>query len=153
MSASKKVGLFFVIVLATAFACMMFSGCPLPVPNPVPGPAPAPADAATIDAAPADVPAVFDPFKDQTFNCHLTVVAAQYMEASPRVGDCLATEIPPLACLARLTSSYDINTVACLVRDLGFAANNAMLAAGPGADAPVASAVRTFINSEDLGFR
>ena len=151
MSTSKKVGLFFVIVLATAFACMMLPGCPLPVPNPVPGPAPAPADAATLDAAPADVPAIFDPFKDQTFNCHLAVVAAQYTEASPRVEDCLSA--PPLACLARLTVSYDINTVACLVRDLGFAANNAMLAAGPGADAPVASAVRTFINSEDLGFR
>ena len=153
MSISKKVGLFLVIVLATAFACMMFSGCPLPVPNPVPGPSPAPADAAAIDAAPADVPVIFDPFRDQTFNCHLAVVAAQYTEASPKVEDCLATEIPPLACLARLASSYDINTVACLVRDLGFAANNAMLAAGPGADAPVASAVRTFINSEDLGFR
>jgi hypothetical protein len=151
MSTSKKVGLFFIIVLATAFACMMFSGCPLPVPNPVPGPSPAPADAAAIDAAPADLPAIFDPFRDQTFNCHLAVVAAQYAEASPRVEGCLAA--PPLACLARLASSYDINTVACLVRDLGFAANNAMLAAGPGADAPVASTVRTFINSEDLGFR
>ena len=153
MSASKKVGLFFVIGLAVAFAfaCTMLSGCPLPIPQPVPGPSPAPADAATIDAAPADVPVLFDPFKDKTFNCHLPIVADQYAEAKPRVGDCLAT--PPLTCLVKLTGSYDINTVACLVRDLGFAANNAMLAAGPGADAPVASTVRSFINSEDLGFR
>jgi hypothetical protein len=151
MSTSKKVGLFFVIVLAIAFACMMFSGCQLPIPQPVPGPTPAPADAAALDAVPADVPAIYDPFKDQVFNCHLPVVAAQYEGAEPRVEDCLAT--PPLACLVKLTTAYDINTVACLVRDLGFAANNAMLAAGPGADAPVASTVRSFINSEDLGFR
>jgi hypothetical protein len=151
MSTSKKVGLLFVIMLATAFACMMFSGCPLPIPSPVPGPTPAQADAAAIDAAPADVPVIFDPFKDQVFNCHLPIVAAQYAEASPSVEGCLAD--PPLACLVGLTSTYDINTVACLVRDLGFASNNAMLAAGPGADAPVAATVRTFINSEDLGFQ
>jgi hypothetical protein len=152
MNASKRVGQFFVIMLAIAFACMMFSGCPLPVPNPVPGPTPAPADAAVIDAAPADVPAVFDPFKDQAFDCHLAVVAAQYTEASPKVGDCLTA--PPLACLVRLASSYDINTVACLVRDLGFAANNAVLAGtASGNDGTVAMNVRIFINAEDLGFK
>jgi hypothetical protein len=151
MSTSKKVGLLFVIMLATAFACMMFSGCPLPIPSPVPGPTPAPADAAIIDAAPADAPVIFDPFRNQIFNCHLPIVASQYAEASPKVEACLAS--PPLACLTDLLSAYDIDTVACLVRDLGFAANNAMLAAGPGADAPVATTVRTFINLENLGFR
>jgi len=33
----------------------------------------------------------------------------------------------PLACLVGLLSTYDIDTVACLVRDLGFEANNAVL--------------------------
>ena len=120
-------------------------------PLPSPDPLPQPADAAVPDAAPADAPATADPFKGRDFDCHLPVVAAEYTEASPKVEGCLTS--PPLACLVGLLSTYDIDTVACLVRDLGFEANNAVLAASPGADAPVASIVRIFINSEDLGFR
>ena len=149
-SKARKIGLAFAVALASLFF-MMLSGCPHPVPPPVPGPTPPSADAAVADAAPSDTPVTSDPFKGKDFDCHLPVVAAQYGAALTKVAACLGS--PPLACLAGLLPTYDIDTVACLVRDLGFAANNAMLAAGLEADATVASTVRTFINSEDLGFR
>ena len=152
MSSSKKVGLAFIIALVAIFFCMMFSGCPQPIPPPVPGPTPMPADASVLDAAPADVPVSSDPFKGQSFNCHLPIVAVQYTEASPKVEECLA--FPPLACLVRIAGSYDISTVACLVRDLGFEANNAVLAGtASGNDGTVATNSRLFINAEDLGFQ
>ena len=150
-SKTRKIGLAFAVALTTLFFFMMLSGCPHPVPPPVPGPTPPSADAAVADAAPADTTVTSDPFKGKDFDCHLPVVAAEYTEASPKVEVCLTSS--PLACLVGLLSTYDIDTVACLVRDLGFEANNAVLAASPGADAPVASIVRIFINSEDLGFR
>jgi hypothetical protein len=151
MSRSKKIGLAVVVALATIFFCMMFSGCPHPVPPPVPGPTPQPTDAAVPDDTPADAPAT-DPFKGRDFDCHLPIVAAQYEEASPKVGGCLGS--PPLACLAGLLGAYDIATVACLVRDLGFEANNAVLAGtASGNDGAVAANARVFINSEDLGFQ
>jgi hypothetical protein len=146
MSTSKKIGLLFTITLAILFFCMMFSGCH-PVPPPIPGPTPT-----TVDAAVADAPAVPDPFKGRDFDCHLPIVAAQYTEASPKVGSCLAS--PPLACLVGLLDAYDVDTVACLVRDLGFEANNAVLAGtASGNDGTVATNSRLFINAEDLGFQ
>ena len=152
MSCSKKIGLAFIIFLSALFFGMMISGCPQPIPPPVPGPTPIPADAAAADTAPADVPSSSDPFKGRDFDCHLPIVAAQYTEASPRVGACLAS--PPLACLSRLLDAYDADTLACLVRDLGFAANNAVLAGtASGNDGTVAANARIFINTEDLGFK
>ena len=152
MSSSKKIGIAFIVALAILFFCMMFSGCPQPIPPPVPGPTPIPADAAAADTAPADVPSSSDPFKGRDFDCHLPIVASQYTEASPRVRACLAS--PPLACLSGLLDAYDADTVACLVRDLGFEANNAVLAGtASGNDGTVAANARIFINSEDLGFQ
>ena len=151
MTTSKKIGLAFIVALATLFFCMMFSGCPHPVPPPVPGPTPQPTDAAVPDDTPADAPAT-DPFKGRDFDCHLPIVAAQYEEASPKVGGCLGS--PPLACLAGLLGAYDIATVACLVRDLGAEANSAVLAGtASGNDGTVAANARLFINAEDLGFK
>ena len=150
-SKARKIGLAFAVALASLFF-MMLSGCPHPVPPPVPGPTPPSADAAVADAAPSDTPVTFDPFKGKDFDCHLPVVAVQYAEASPKVGACLGS--PPLACLAGLLPTYDIDTVACLVRDLGFEANNAVLAGtASGNDGAVAANARIFINSEDLGFQ
>ena len=152
MSSSKKIGIAFIVALAILFFCMMFSGCPQPIPPPVPGPTPIPADAAAADTAPADVPSSSDPFKGRDFDCHLPVVASQYTEASPKVGACLSS--PPLACLSGLLSSYDPATVACLVRDLGAAADSAVLAGtASGNDGTVATNARLFINAEDLGFQ
>jgi hypothetical protein len=152
MSRCKKLGLGFAPLLAAPFLAMMSSGCPRPIPPPVPGPTPSSADAATTDAASADFPVSHDPFKGQLFNCHLPVVSAQYEAASPRVGDCLAS--PPLACLEGLLPAYDINTVACLVRDLGFEATKAVLTGTDAANLnDVADNARTFINAEQLGFR
>jgi len=146
MNSSKKIGLLLAIALAILFFCMMFSGCH-PVPPPAPGPAPTTADAAVTDA-----PGVPDPFKGRDFDCHLPIVAAQYTEASPRVGACLAS--PPLSCLVGLLDAYDVDTVACLARDLGAEANNAVLAGtASGNDGSVAANARLFINSEDLGFQ
>ena len=141
-SKTRKIGLAFAVALATLFFFMMLSGCPYPVPPPVPGPTPPSADA----------PVTSDPFKGKDFDCHLPVVAAQYGVASPKGAACLGS--PPLACLAGLLPTYDIDTVACLVRDLGFEANNAVLAGtASGNDSTVAANARVFINSEDLGFQ
>ena len=151
MDTRKKMGPLLTIALAILFACMMFPGCPHPVPPPVPGPTPQPTDAAVPDDTPADAPAT-DPFKGRDFDCHLPIVAAQYEEASPKVGGCLGS--PPLACLARLLGAYDIATVACLVRDLGAEAKSAVLAGtASGNDDAVAANARLFINAEDLGFQ
>ena len=131
---------------------LALSGCPRPIPPPVPGPSPSAADAAAADAVSADSPVSHDPFKGQRFNCHLPAVAAQYDKASSKVGDCLVS--PPLACLEGLLPSYDIDTVACLVRDLGFEATQAVLAGTDAANlSSVADNARTFINAEQLGFR
>ena len=152
MSSSKKIGIAFIVALAILFFCMMLSGCPQPIPPPIPGPTPASADAGAIDTASSDVPVTSDPFKGKDFDCHLPVVAVQYTEASPKVGACL--DLPPLACLSGLLSSYDPATVACLVRDLGAEANSAVLAGtASGNDGTVATNSRIFINSEDLGFQ
>ena len=151
MDTRKKMGPLLTIALAILFACMMFPGCPHPVPPPVPGPTPQPTDAAVPDDTPADAPAT-DPFKGRDFDCHLPMVAAQYTEASPKVGGCLGS--PPLACLAGLLGAYDIASVACLVRDLGAEANSAVLAGtASGNDGTVATNARLFINTEDLGFQ
>ena len=151
-SKARKMGLAFAVALATLFFFMMLSGCPHPTPPPVPWPTPLSADAAVTDAAPADTPVTSDPFTGKDFDCHLPVVAAQYEEASPKVEACLAS--PPLACLAGLLTTYDIDTVACLVRDLGAEANSAVLAGtASGNDGTVAANARLFINAEDLGFK
>ena len=146
MSTGKKLGLFFAVLLAIIFACMMFSGCH-PVPPPVPGPSPTAADASIPDA-----PASPDPFKGMDFDCHLPIVAAQYTEASPKVGACLSS--PPLACLEGLLPSYDVATVACLVRDLGAEVAAKVLGGTASADEAVLSSfANAFINGEDLGFK
>ena len=138
------------LALTMIFLGMVLGGCLHPVPSPAPGPTPTSADAAAVDVPSADV--LPDPFKNQDFDCHLPIVAAQYTAASSSVGACLAS--PPLACLAGLIGAYDINTVACLARDLGFEANNALLAgADAGINNSVADNVRTFINAEHLGFQ
>jgi hypothetical protein len=143
MVVSKKIGLAFIVALATICFCMTFSGCPFP--PPVPGPPPASADSSVLDVPP-------DPFRGRNFNCHLPIVASQYMEASSKVKGCL--DSPPLACLTGLLGSYAIDTVACLVRDLGFGANNAVLAGtATGNDGTIATNSRVFINAEDLGFQ
>jgi hypothetical protein len=131
---------------ALVFPLIFVSGCPLPLP-PVPTPSPGLVDAGATDASP---PA--DPFRGRILDCRLPVVAAQYAEASPRVGACLAS--PPPACLAGLLPSYAIDTVACLARDLGAAANSAVLAGtASGNDGTVAANARAFINIENLGFK
>ena len=146
MITGKEMERLFTVALAILFFCMMFSGCH-PVPPPAPGPTPT-----TSDAAVPDAPAVSEPFKGRDFDCHLPIVTAQYTEASPKVGACLGS--PPLACLAGLLGTYDIDTVACLVRDLGAEANSAALAGtASGNDGTVAANARIFINTEDLGFK
>ena len=151
-SRTRETGLAFAVALAILLFFVMLGGCLHPAPPPVPGPTPAPADAGTVDTAPSDVPATSDPFKGRDFDCHLPVVASQYTEASPKVGACLSS--PPLACLSGLLSSYDPATVACLVRDLGAAADSAVLAGtASGNDGTVATNARLFINAEDLGFQ
>jgi len=131
--------------------CMMFGGCLHPTPPPVPGPTPASPDAASPDVASADAP-LLDPFKNQDFDCHLPIVASQYTSASQSVARCLNS--PPLTCLAGLIPAYDVNTVACVARDLGFEANNTVLAGtDAGSSSAVADNVRNFINAECLGFK
>ena len=138
------VDLVILITIVVLGLCAMCSGCLHPLP---PVPVPTPADASVTDA-----PAVPDPFRDGIFDCRLPVVGAQYAAALPRVGDCLDAQ--PLGCLIGLTSTFAPDTVACLVRDLGFAANNAALAGtSPDGGIDRSALVRDFIESRDMGFR
>ena len=144
---AEKIGLAFATALAILFFFAMLAGCPRPIPPPVPGPAPASADAAVTDA-----PATPDPFKGRDFDCHLPIVAAQYTVASPKVGACLSSS--PLACLEGLLPSYDVATVACLVRDLGAEVAAKVLGGTASAgEAVLSSFANSFINGEDLGFK
>jgi hypothetical protein len=145
------VDLVILITIVVLGLCALCSGCLHPLP-PVPVPLPPSADASVTDSASADGPIVPDPFRDGIFDCRLPVVGAQYAAALPRVGDCLDAQ--PLGCLIRLTSTFAPDTVACLVRDLGFAANNAALAGtSPDGGIDRAALVRDFIESRDMGFR
>lgn len=128
--------------LFTVLACLTCMGCPQPpVPVPVPGPAPAALDASTPDM-----------FYGQIFDCHSDIVVAQRTSALGPVGDCLASAT--FACLGALVGTYDISTVACVVRDLGvetaFAVN-----AGTATDAQktIAASASQFISSDMLGYK
>lgn len=130
---------------------LVLGGCLHPVPPPVPGPTPTSPDAASPDVAPAD--AMPDPFKNQDFDCHLPIVASQYTAASPPVGRCLGTCLMPLTCLERLIGTYDINTIACVARDLGSGAVSAALAGTDAGNGVCSTTIQTFINAEHLGFQ
>ena len=120
--------------------CILCSGCPLPLP-----PAPVP-PTPTADAS------VADPFRDGIFDCRLPAVAARYAESRSKVRDCL--DSPPLDCLSGLAGTYGTDTVACMVRDIGFTENNAVLFGNsPDGGADRANLVRDFINSRNIGFK
>ena len=149
---ARKIGLAFATALAILFFVAMLAGCPHPIPPPVPGPVPSPADAGSVDTAPSDALATPDPFKGRDFDCHLPIVAAQYTVASPKVGACLSSS--PLACLEGLLPSYDVATVACLVRDLGAEVAAKVLGGTASAgEAVLSSFANSFINGENLGFK
>lgn len=126
----------------TVLACLTCMGCPQPpVPVPVPGPAPA-----ILDASMPDM------FYGQIFDCHADIVAAQRTSALGPVGACLASA--SFMCLAGLVDTYDISTVACVVRDLGvevaFAVN-----AGTATDVQktIAASASQFISSDMFGYK
>ena len=123
-------------------ACIACLGCPQPpVPAPVPGPAPAVHDASTPDM-----------FYGQIFDCHADIVAAQRASALNPVGACLASS--SFMCLAGLVDTYDISTVACVVRDLGVEAAFAVNS-GTATDVQKTIAVNAnqFISSDMLGYK
>lgn len=124
-----------------SLACLaVCSGCPLPVPV---GPSPAVPDAA------ADAP---DLFYGKTFDCHSPMVSTQWPAAQDPVEACLLG--PPAACLAGLTETFDIGTVACMVRELGVEAT-VMVNGGTATDTQkeIAANANAFIEAEQLGYR
>ena len=120
--------------------CLICLDCSLPVPV---GPSPSPPDAAK------DAP---DLFYGKTFDCHAAVVTSQWTAAQNSVEACLAK--PPVACLASLTEIFDINTVTCVVRELGMEAT-VMVNGGTATDIQktVAANANAFITSEQLGYK
>ncbi len=138
----KKLALWFL------FVCSIDCAQPKPVPVP-PGPTPAPA----VDASPpADAPLPLL-FSGQIYDCRLPVVASEYQLATSAIRGCLAAAAVP-ACLVEKASQYNPATVACLARDLGNTANAAVLAGSTDmADAIVANAARSFITTQNLGYK
>ena len=128
------------LVLLICLACL---GCPLPGPAPVPGPSPASADA-SVDAP--------DLFYGKTFDCHAAMVSTQWPAVQDPVEACLAG--PPASCLAGLTETFDIGTVACMVRELGVEAT-VMVNGSKATDTQKAIAANAgaFITAEALGFK
>lgn len=132
------------------FALALVASCLHPNPSPQPGPTPV----VVNDAGPvvADAYPTNAAFTDKTFDCTLPVVSSQRADATTSVEACVVA--PPAGCLADLVGALDVNTVACVARDVGA---SAQLAARAGSvdplDALRAKAVRDWILAERIGYR
>ena len=136
-------------VLLAGIVLAFVAGCPHPGPSPQPGPTPVVNDAGpSADAYPTNVA-----FDGKTFDCTLPVVSFQRAMALQPVRDCVVT--PPADCLARLVATgLDINTVACVARDVGASAQVAMRAGSVDLlEALRAKVVRDWILAEGIGYR
>lgn len=116
-------------------------GCAQPTPRPT-----------VADAGPSDL------FTGQIFNCRLPVVAVERDHAMIDVKRCLLGQDrsypQPPACLIDQAGQYKPDTVVCVTRDMGAAANAAVLAGSTDPDdALIANAARDFIRSERVGLR
>lgn len=139
-------------------ACLACTGCP-PTPVPVPPPGPSPivvSDAAqpAVDAytPAADAAATNPAFTGKVFDCQTATVIKQRAQATAVVSACLLA--PPANCLAGLIGNYDVNTVACVARDLGASAQMVTRAGTGTADDRVRAAnVRNWVLAEKLGYR
>ena len=120
-----------VLTLSWPLACGTF---PPPVPTPPP----------VVDAGPADV------FTGQIFDCHAVPLGERGNALAP-VGDCLASGYTS-ECLVDLVVTFAPATVACLARDLGAAANAAVLA-GDATQLPKADNARAWVTAHALGYK
>lgn len=120
---------------------LMLGSCAQPTPRPT-----------AFDAGPSDL------FTAKIFNCRLDVVAIERDSAVVDVGRCLLghdRDYPdPPACLVHQAGQYKPDTVVCVTRDMGAAANAAVLAGSTDPDdATIANVVRDWIRSERMGLR
>jgi hypothetical protein len=97
--------------LALALLGLVACGGPSPTPDPVGPP--------VVDAAPP----VDDKFIGRIADCGLRVVEAEWAAASPMTATCLDLDGGVASCLAGLVPAYAADTVACIVRDVGFNAH------------------------------
>jgi hypothetical protein len=127
-----------VILLAIGLGMLAYGplGCatPTPVPDP-PGPTPA------------------DVFAGAIVDCSAPEVVGEFAPAEPAVRACLVGEATS-ACLVEASASYRVDTIACVVRELGIEANMAVLGGRVGVDdSTVDAAARRWIDQEHLGYR
>ena len=136
--------------LLALLACLTCNGCP---PTPIPVPPPGPQPPVVSDAAPAvDAYPTNPAFTGKVFDCTLPIVQSQRARTIGAVDECLKT--PPVNCLAKLVDASDINTVACLARDLGASSQVAVRAGSTDPfDAVRAKNAREWILAERLGYR
>jgi len=119
----------FVVSLAISLAC----GTPTPVPDP-PGPTP-------------------DAFTGAVVDCSLLEVVSESPGAESAVRACIVGETVA-SCLVELTRQYRVDTIACVVRDLGDLENRRALSGNVGSDSTtIDNAARAWIQAERLGYR
>ena len=104
-------------------------------PTPVPGPTPA------------------DPFAGAIVDCAAPEPAGEAPQAESAVRACLVGEaVAP--CLVAASSSYRVDTIACVVRELGDGENRRVLSGNLGPDSTtIDNAARAWIQAERLGYR
>jgi len=127
-----KRALFWVAVLFAACHISCGTG-PTPVPDP-PGPTP-------------------DAFTGAVVDCSLPEVVGESPQAESSVRGCLVGETVA-SCLVDLTGQHRVDTIACVVRDLGDIENRRVLSGHVGADSTaIDNAARAWIQAERLGYR
>lgn len=116
------------------FLILALCGCPQPLPPAPPGP-------------PGDV------FAGVILDCSLPVVASQRPQAETPVANCLVGGAAQV-CLSGLATMFAPDTVGCVARDLGAAANVRVLGGqAAGHDDVVDAITRAWITREHLGFK
>ena len=130
-----------VAMLSYALVLTVLAGCPHPSP-PVPVGPPDAADAGQVDV-----------FTGATVDCSTYTVQIQRATVVEPVRTCLA-QVACGQCLANLATTYNLDVVACVARDLGASAQSSVQAGSTSPqDADVAMSVRAWIRSRKLGYR
>jgi hypothetical protein len=122
------------LLLLAAIGCAPSLGCAQVQPVPTP-------------------PVPTDEFTKKVFNCHLEIVGVERDTAMPDVHRCLLVGTTD-HCLSTMAVQYQLDTIACVARDLGSRANAAVLAGSTDPnDELMAAQARGWISSHQAGYR
>ena len=100
-----------------------------------------------------DPPAPTDVFAGAIVDCSAPEVAGESPQSEPAVRACLVGEaVAP--CLVELAGRHRVDTIACVVRDLGWDENKRVLSGQLGPDSTtIDNAARSWIRERKVGYR